>query len=140
MFLPFLKKETIIPRADQLVVRESPIHGLGVFSAIDYQKGAIIETAPIILGNQQDYEMLKYTDMHDYYFLLTDKNYPIAIGLGFSSWYNHAAPANAVYLINKKKLTIQIIAYQFIAAGEEITLNYHGKPDNLAPITFNNVL
>lgn len=129
-------KSSFIRRPAHLHLASSSIHGLGVFNKIDIKKGALIEIAPLLIGSVEDYELLSQTTLHDYYFMLADKQTPIAVGLGFASWYNHACPANATYSIDKKKMIIKIKAVAPIKAGEEITINYHGTFDSSLPIEF----
>lgn len=127
---------SIIWQPADLYLATSPIHGLGVFSKNAVKKGSLIETAPLLIGSKEDYELLYQTNLHAYYFILADKKKPVAIGLGFASWYNHACPANAAYSIDKKKMIMNIKAMVPIKPGEEITINYHGTFDNNLPIEF----
>ncbi|MBK6992729.1 MAG: SET domain-containing protein-lysine N-methyltransferase [Chitinophagaceae bacterium] len=136
-FSPFNNnRSSIIRQPAGLYLSASPIHGLGVFSKFSIPKSTLIETAPFIAGSAADYAMLSQTILHDYYFMVADKKAPVAIGLGFSSWYNHCCPANAVYSIHKKKMIIEIKAVRNIEAGEEITINYHGAFNNTTAIEF----
>ncbi len=136
MFLFNRNRKIIATLPIDLQVGLSNIHGLGVFCKKQFKKGALIETAPLIKGSATDYAMLHKTALHDYYFLLDDKESPVAIGLGFASWYNHGCPSNARYQVNKKNNTIKIIACRNIEAGSEITINYHGDPNDDSPIQF----
>lgn len=138
MLFSFFKSSapSIIRQPSGLYIATSPIHGLGVFSEMPIKKGALIETAPLLIGSAADYELLSKSALHDYYFILADKQTPIAIGLGFASWYNHACPANTRYSIHKKKMTIEIKSVVSIKAGEEITINYHGTFNNNSPVEF----
>ncbi len=138
MQLSFLKrsKPMIVWQSADLYLASSKIHGMGVFSKEAIKKGTLIETAPLIIGSAQDYALLSQTALHDYYFMLRDKKNPIAIGLGFASWYNHACPANATYFIHKKKMFMEIKAVKYILVGEEITINYHGVYNNNSTVEF----
>ncbi|MCK0114441.1 SET domain-containing protein-lysine N-methyltransferase [Gelidibacter sp. F63206] len=126
----------IIHQSVHLYLSPSSIHGLGVFSDVPLKRGAVIETAPLLVGSAEDYDLLSKTALHDYYFILADTKQPIAIGLGFASWYNHKCPANATYSIHKKKKTIRIKAKVDIETGQEITINYHGTFNDNSPIEF----
>lgn len=129
-------KPSIIRQPAGLYLAKSPIHGLGVFSKLVIQKKTLIEMAPFIRGSTEDYALLSQTVLHDYYFMVADKNAPVAIGLGYTSWYNHFCPANATYSIHKNKMIIEIRAERKIIAGEEITINYHGAFNNITAIEF----
>ncbi len=119
-----------------LQIAQSCIHANGVFATKKFYKGQVIEKAPIIIGTQKDYTYLEHTALHDYYFLLDNDYKKFALGLGFSSWYNHACPANASYKINIKKQFILFVAFTTINAGEEVTINYNGYPTNNNSIQF----
>jgi SET domain-containing protein len=136
VFLFKRSKEIIATLSVDIQLGSSTIHGIGVFCKKKFRKGEIVETAPFIKGTARDYAILNHTTLHDYYFVLDDKETPVVIGLGFASWYNHSCPANAKYKISKKNNTIQIIACRDIISGSEITINYHGDPDDDSPIQF----
>lgn len=123
-----------------LQLKPSQVHGLGVFSKKSFRKGELIETAPLLKGSAADYKILNQTALHDYYFLLEDKETPVAIGLGFASWYNHGCPANAAYKISNDNNTISFTACRDIEPGSEITINYHGEPEDDSPILFTHQL
>lgn len=142
MIFSFFKNKSpyTIRQPGNLYLASSTIHGMGVFSKDPIKEGTLIEAAPLIVGSQEDYESLSQTALHDYYFVIADKQTPIAIGLGFASWYNHACPANTIYSIDKKKKIIKINARVNIKAEEEITINYHGAFDNNLPVEFSTQL
>lgn len=117
-------------------IRQSPIHGRGVFACRKFTSGAVIETAPLILLAAADKIFLQNTSLFSYYFLIDDAATPAALGLGYSSIYNHSYTANAVYSISLKNTVLIIKACKTILPGDEITLNYNGKPDDASPVYF----
>jgi uncharacterized protein len=131
-----LIKKGRISKASGITVQQSLLHGRGVFACEKFSAGAVIETAPVILMEQEDKDFLQTTSLFSYYFLVGDKKFPVALGLGCASLYNHSYAANAVYSISLKNETIQIKACKPILPGEEITLNYNGTPDDLSPVYF----
>ena len=122
--------------AHQLEVRQSLIHGRGVFCKTAFKPGQLIEKAPIILMDDKEKDMLRHSCLHHYYFLVNNTAKPIAMGLGYSALYNHAAGANARYSINLINLSISIKACKKIVPGEEITINYNGRPNDSSPVYF----
>jgi hypothetical protein len=130
----FKKKEIVL--ADGIIVQQSTIHGLGVFACKKFRSGESIEIAPVILMEQIDKEFLQTTTLFSYYFLVEDKKFPVALGLGYSSLYNHSYSANAIYSISLKDATIQISACKKVMPGDEITLNYNGRQDDVTPVYF----
>ncbi|MBI3138596.1 MAG: SET domain-containing protein-lysine N-methyltransferase [Sphingobacteriales bacterium] len=125
-----------ITRPEGIEIKESPLHGMGVFACKSFKPGAVIETAPVILLTEADKKLLQPTRLFGYYFLLNHKKTPAALGLGFSSLYNHSYKANAVYTVSYKRSCLLIRACRAIQPGEEITLNYNGLPLDPAPVYF----
>jgi hypothetical protein len=130
----FKKKE--IHQPDGIEIKQSALHGRGVFACKTFRARAVIETAPVILLEKADKEFLQSTSLFHYYFLVNDENIPVVLGLGYSSLYNHAPKANAVYSISIKEASLTITACKTIQPGEEITLNYNGNPDDETPVYF----
>lgn len=131
-----LFKKRSIAQPEGIEIKQSPLHGRGVFACTTFKPGAVIETAPVIIMEQQDKDFLQATSLFNYYFVVGDKKFPVALGLGYSSLYNHAYKANAVYSISLKEETITIAACRLINPNDEITLNYNGKPDDATPVYF----
>ena len=123
-------------KALQLGVGRSSIDGVGVFAKRDFKRGELIEEAPVIAMDEREKDLLRNCSLHSYYFLVNSSKTSIVMGLGYSSLYNHAGNANAVYSINLNHLTISISACKRISAGEEVTINYNGRPDDLSPVNF----
>lgn len=131
-----LFKKECIRKAGGITVQPSPLHGRGVFACEKFSAGAVIETAPVILMEQEDKDFLQTTSLFSYYFLVGDEKFPVALGLGCSSLYNHSYHANAVYSISLKNETVVIKACKAILPGDEITLNYNGQPNDSTPVYF----
>ena len=121
---------------EDIVVQDSPIHGRGVFANRSFKAGELIEIAPLILLDSPERELLQTTKLFHYYFLIGDPQFPVALGLGYSSLYNHAGKSNAQYSVSLKDSALLIRACKPIAAGDEITLNYNGSPDDETPVQF----
>lgn len=134
--LHWFTKRNTIQQADGITIKESAIHGRGVFANNNFKPGAEIETAPVIILDKTERDFLQYTHLFSYYFVVSDAINPVALGLGYTSLYNHAFSANAVYSISVNEATITIKACKHIMAGEEITLNYNGGADDTSPVYF----
>ena len=131
-----LFRHTKINQSAGVVIKPSSLHGNGVFAKQLFKPGAVIEIAPVILMEQADKDFLQTTMLYSYYFVVGNQQFPVALGLGYSSLYNHAYSANAVYYISLKNARIKITACQTIHPGEEITLNYNGSPNDTTPVYF----
>lgn len=133
--LDFLKNRDI-HQPCSIEIKQSPLHGQGVFACTYFNAGDEIETAPVILLEQDDKDFLQSTTLYRYYFVVNDKKNPVVLGLGYSSLYNHAGKANAVYSISLKDAWLKITACKPIQPGDEITLNYNGNPEDETPVYF----
>lgn len=125
-----------IPQPAGILAKPSPLHGLGVFAEKSFTINDVIEKAPLILLKESDKELLEYTRLYHYYFVVDNPKTPAALGLGLSSLYNHSSAANACYRINVNKEYLEIIACKPVTPGEEITLNYNGRPNDPSPVYF----
>lgn len=130
----FLKRK--ISKPAHAVVKDSPLHGRGVFATKSISRGALIETAPAVFLTYEEKELLKHSPLFNYYFLINNMDNPAVFGFGNSSFYNHSSQANCFYTFSTKRNTIRFYAYKKIMAGEEITINYNGEPDDPNPVYF----
>ena len=121
-------------------VKDSDIHGLGVFALGEFEKDEIIEASPVIVFHQDAMtESIKdKADIYgnsateggcrfvlfDYVFTFNTKAREHCFALGYAGLYNHDSESNAYWRIIKEKKEIQIRAKRKINAGEEITLRY----------------
>jgi len=119
-------------------VRESPLHGRGVFARNKIMRGSLIERAPVIFLSDEEKDTLRHTRLYHYYFLLGNPQKQTAFGFGYASFYNHSAEANAFYTFSLRKKTINIYAYRTIEPGQEVTINYNGKPEDKRVVYFPN--
>ena len=119
-----------------MFIAESPLHGRGVFTSEPLHEGDLIEICPVIVLPPEQLQIIHNSKLHDYYFLWgPDQDRP-AIALGYGSIYNHSSVANANYRFDCENETIDFFAVKDIAAGEEITVNYNGDPDDPKPVWF----
>ena len=110
-----------------------PDGGRGVFASIDIKKGEIIEIAPILILNFDDFIDTKWNVLFEYYFWLDDC---VVLALGYGSLYNHSKAPNAKYEINIDNKIITFIAIREIKKDEEILFDYSGSSNSKAPLWF----
>jgi SET domain-containing protein len=115
-------------------IKQFPPRGQGVFAQKEFRPGATIEISPLILLAATEREYLQCTSLFRYYFLVGNRETPVALGLGYSSLYSHAGKANAAYSVSLEDASIIIKACKSIRPGDEITLNYNGSPDDTTPV------
>ena len=124
--------------------------GRGVFARKNIPRGTLIERMPVLLMPATHV----YEEMPDgrvrcpaltwYVFDWRFDDAPktkfgpddyVGLALGYGSLYNHAWPANARWERVAPDL-LEIAAHRDISAGDEITINYHGEPDDPEPVDF----
>jgi uncharacterized protein len=123
-------------RIEGLVIMNTESKGRGVFTTVDIPKGSVIEVCPVIVIPKRELPIIHKTILHDYYFLWGDNLDDCAIALGYGSMYNHELHPNANFILDLEYQTIDIEAIKDIAAGDEITLNYHGEPGDESELWF----
>ncbi|MFO0661665.1 MAG: SET domain-containing protein [Polyangiaceae bacterium] len=119
-----------------LDIRETPNAGRGVFALELIPEGALIEECPVVELREDDVAVIKNTTLGDYYFTWGGTHDEGAIALGYASLFNHSATPNAMYVKKRPTLTIAFFAIRDIAAGEEITVSYHGGFGDRGPAWF----
>ncbi|MBN3926406.1 MAG: SET domain-containing protein-lysine N-methyltransferase [Nostoc sp. NMS4] len=117
-----------------LIVGNTNLKGRGVFAQKHFFKGEIIERVPVVVIPAEQVEFLDKTILGNYYYDWEDK--AAAIALGLSSLINHSYHPNSYYVKKFADQELDLIAYRDIEAGEEITANYNGSPDDKSPIWF----
>jgi len=117
-----------------LRIGTTPSRGRGVFATRAFRAGEVIERAPVVVFPRVDVHGLERTLLDDYWFWWDEVHNAAALGCG--SLYNHACPANARYDRDLAARILVFTAVRDIAPGAEITVNYHGDPDDAAPVWF----
>ncbi|MEH2110604.1 SET domain-containing protein [Nostoc sp.] len=117
-----------------LIVGNTNLKGRGVFAQKRFLKGELIERVPVVVIPAEQVEFLDKTILDNYYYDWEDK--AAAIALGLSSLINHSYDPNSYYVKKFADRELDLIAYRDIEAGEEITANYNGSPDDKSPIWF----
>lgn len=107
--------------------------GRGVFATEDIKKGEIIEVAPILVLQFEDFIDTRWNLLFEYYFWLDDE---VVLALGYGSMYNHSVSANAGYEIDIKNKSITFKSIKQIKKGEEVLFNYKGSTSAKAPLWF----
>lgn len=109
-------------------MRPSPRHGRGVFATRQIRAGRLIEEAPVVVVPPVEVAHLKKTVLKEYGFLWEEDERAVAVMLSVCSLCNHSYRPNATFDRRFAAGTVAFLARRDIAAGEEITINYHGDP------------
>ena len=119
-----------------LKVDVSPGKGRGVFATVPIKEGTQFERCPIILIPKEEIVHIRRTVLGNYYFKWGGTRKEAAIALGYGSLYNHSYRPNARFDLADEEGEIVFTALREIAAGEEITVNYNGDPDDMSRLWF----
>ncbi len=120
----------------QVFVALTANKGRGVFTSEAIPASTVVEVAPVIVVSPAERVLLEKTILHDYIFTWGSKEDQAAVGLGYSSIYNHASPSNCEYVLDYEMQTITIIAMCDIGANEELTINYSATWNERKPVWF----
>ncbi len=119
-----------------LFIAPSELGGRGVFTAAAISAGSLIEVSPVLVLSAKDCKRIHKTKLHDYYFIWGDEDQYGAIPLGYGCLYNHSYTPNAQYRPDFENDTLDFFALKNIPAGEEITVNYGGDPEDKNTVWF----
>ena len=107
--------------------------GRGVFARRLIHKGELIEKVPMLVLSVDEYhDGIGKTSLANYCFAWGQGT--VALALGYGSLYNHSYTPNADYEHGDKVLVYRALCD--IEAGEEITVNYNGRPSDRSPVGF----
>ena len=121
-----------LTQSDAIEVKRVRGKGRGVFARRSIEAGEVIETCPVLVlpsGSIEDFS----AGIGAYVFEWGRGK--LALALGYGSLYNHSYRPNARY-VDLAERTKLFTAIRDIAAGEEITVNYNGEPDDETPVGF----
>lgn len=119
-----------------LAVKHFPGKGRGIVAAEPIAADTVFERSPVIEIPQEEIVHIRRTELHNYFFKWGSEREDAAIALGFGSLFNHSYEPNADFSNNLDDKTIDFVALRPIAAGEEITINYNGDPEDRSRLWF----
>lgn len=110
--------------------------GRGVFATAPIKAGDLIERCPVIIVPIAEKDLIDKSMLYYYYYAWDPDEEGIALSLGYGSIYNHSFSPNANFDRNFAGGFIDYIAIKDIQAGDEVTVNYNGEPDDQEPLPF----
>lgn len=119
-----------------ICVKPAGKKGRGVFATAPIKAGELIERCPVIALEQGMREFIDQTPLYYYYYAWNDDYEGAAFMLGYGSIYNHSFKPNANFEQIFSKGYMNYIAIKDIKAGDEITVNYNGEPDDQEPLPY----
>lgn len=111
-----------ISPSTKIVLKESPVHGFGVFATQLIEKGEIIEVCPFIVFPHTRFEKIPVFQDYSFCWPRGEEWTHHAIVMGFGSYYNHSDTPNASWDTDEKSFIFY--ALKQIQPSEEIFTNY----------------
>ena len=105
-----------------IIIKDSALHGLGVFACTDFAPGDVIERCPYLVIDDDD--LHEINRLNDYLFTSPDNKDDYLCVLGCGMIYNHGSPPNAEWQIDDDNRFIFFTAKSVIRSGEEILHDY----------------
>ena len=125
-------------QSDAIEVKRVKGKGRGVFARRPIRRGEVIERVPVlVLPAEEVKDASGWTGLARYCFHWGQGT--LALALGYGSLYNHSYHPNARYDDTAGPAKV-FTALCDIAAGEEITVNYNGEPEDESPVWFEVVM
>ena len=109
-----------------LYIADSEGRGRGVFTAVDINKGDIIEFCPLIIILPKQKTLVDKTIFHDYYYNWPEPKGAACVPLGYGSIYNHSVEPNAEIVLDIEGKILQFHCIKQTSAGDEIFVDYSG--------------
>lgn len=119
-----------------LYIASSEGRGRGVYTREAIPRDTVIELSPVLVLSGEERRLLDQTLLHDYIFEWGELKDRCCVALGYVSLYNHRSPSNCEYFMDYEADTIFVKTVTPIPAGEELTINYNGQPENKDPVWF----
>ena len=111
----------------KIVIKKSPIHGIGVFTTQDIRSGEFIEECPFLICSNRGNAVSARLGSYLYASEVIEDGKKIdgyVLLLGYGSLYNHSDQNNVEYTKNIEKGTFTYFAKRDIAADSELTILY----------------
>lgn len=113
--------------ASSVEVRNSPLHGRGLYAAEPFRKGRTIGVYPLLILSVADTKRLSKTRLYHYVFFVDEDDkgqMRAAVAFGMISMCNHSNAPNASFLVDPVNAVVTLRAARAIKAGEEILIDY----------------
>lgn len=117
-------------------VARIPNKGRGVVAIEPISEGTVVECSPVIVLPAEQAGAIEQTLLDEYVFVWGEARDKLAVALGLGSLFNHSYEPNLVYTRELAHEYLVFTALADIEVGEELTINYNGKPDSREPVWF----
>jgi SET domain-containing protein len=126
LFYPNGYDKNVYYRNPKIEIRNSKIHGVGMFATKAIKKNEVLEEDPFIILKGDWHKIPRL--LQEYIFGWTkdmdDAKSKAALVFGTGAIYNSSPKPNADWLTDARKKRFVYYAYENIKAGEEIMIDY----------------
>jgi len=117
----------IIEVPHKIYIKNSPVHGLGVFAKERIYSEEIIEVCPLFTWTLEPNKPDPCLNDYRYNWPKSENWTHQAVAWGYGSLYNHSNTPNADWRDNQDKTAFEIYAIRDIEINEEIFTYYGGN-------------
>jgi len=114
----------IIKPPQKIELRESKIHGIGVFASQKIFKDEIIEECPYLSFPQKKEEKLPFFNNYTFSFPKGGEWEKHVMVMGYGSYYNHSTKPSVDWKTDQNKNTFVFYSVRDIEKDEELSINY----------------
>jgi hypothetical protein len=114
-------------QASLVEVKQSPLHGRGLYAAAPVSAGTSLGTWPILILTNEDTARLKDTRLYHYVFYVDENEagaMRAAVAFGAISMCNHSTEPNAGFKVTVADATVTLTATSDLLEGDEILIDY----------------
>ncbi|MEK7649434.1 MAG: SET domain-containing protein-lysine N-methyltransferase [Patescibacteria group bacterium] len=129
-------KKNFSIRGEGIRVQKTKDRGRGIIAERNFKKGDVIMINPVVVIPESEKELIKKTELFNYYFDWGARSKKAAICLGLGSICNHSWTPNAKYVYREKDEMLVFVAIKPIKRGEEICISYNGDAADKSPYYF----
>jgi SET domain-containing protein len=108
-------------------IRQSQ-YGRGLFATQPIEQGELVHVAPVIPLTAIEKESVNKTILKEYLFWYEQGDYVLAVGLGYSSLFNHSSSPNVLFDVNFDRQEIVFTAKVRIEPDSELMIDYEYDP------------
>lgn len=114
----------VIKPPTKIYLKESPVHGYGVFCSEEIEYDEIIEICPFLTFPHKRHEKLPF--FHNYSFCWPKSTSWInhAMVMGYGSYYNHNKVPNTTWITDENDFVYIFKSLRKITVGEELFVDY----------------
>jgi SET domain-containing protein len=113
--------------ASLVEVKQSPLHGRGLYAAANLAAGSKIGVWPALILSAEDTDKVRTTRLYHYVFFVDETAagaMRAAVAFGPISMCNHSTDPNAEFEVDAGSATVTLTASRAINAGDEILIDY----------------